>query len=83
MEITPDDLVARFAHHLKLLRTRRKLSQVALSKLSGIRQAQISLYERGQGGCNFSTVTQIARALNVDPAVLIKPISQKNLPLGS
>lgn len=44
-------------------RKKRKLSQVALAKLTGIAQPDISDLERGKGNPTLDKVTRIANAL--------------------
>jgi transcriptional regulator with XRE-family HTH domain len=56
--------------NLKKLRDERKFSQVALARLVGVSQAQISRLEDGQQGFRSDVVMRISKALKVRPWVL-------------
>jgi ribosome-binding protein aMBF1 (putative translation factor) len=58
-----DDLRAAFRLARELVRARqqRKLTQSAVSKLTGITQADISRYERGQGNPGFLTLERLGK----------------------
>ncbi len=69
----PDPRVAQtFGRNLKALRAERGLSQPELGNAIGTGKDQISHLERGKRVPRLDTVLLIARALEVDPAELMK-----------
>jgi transcriptional regulator with XRE-family HTH domain len=56
---------------IKLCRTQKNMKQVELAKLAGISVSYISLLEQGKRDPNISTVTAIAKALNIPFSILI------------
>ena len=61
----------QFAANLRRLRTAAELSQEGLSELSGLHSTEISRLERGVRDPRLSTVVRLARALRVEPALLL------------
>lgn len=59
-----------FAEKVKKYRTERGLTQEELAKLANLSQVQISDYERGISGARINNKIMLARALNVNPAML-------------
>ena len=60
-------------YHLDRLREHRKrraLTQIELSKISGVSRATIARLEAGSHGAYRSTVSKLARALKVKPREL-------------
>jgi len=59
-----NDLRAAFRLARELVRARqeRRLTQQAVSRLTGITQADISRYERGQGNPGFLTLEKLGKA---------------------
>jgi transcriptional regulator with XRE-family HTH domain len=56
---------------LRAARVRAGLTQVQLAKQAGIRQGMVSKLESGQiSHPRFSTVINVARVLQIDPALL-------------
>ena len=55
---------------LKEHRKRRALTQIELSKISGVSRATIARLEAGSHGAYRSTVSKLARALKVKPREL-------------
>jgi ribosome-binding protein aMBF1 (putative translation factor) len=51
----------RLARELVRAREQRKLTQSAVSKLTGITQADLSRYERGQGNPGFLTLEKLGK----------------------
>ena len=61
--------------HLEFERHRRRWSQGFLATLTGIRQPEISLIERGRLQPTDEQLERLARALNVaPPSALLKPV---------
>lgn len=60
-----------FGQALRELRLQRSLSQEALSFACGRHRTFVSLLERGQNGASLETVFKLARALDVEPSVLV------------
>lgn len=73
-----DDLRTRFGRLVKAHRQRLKLTQDALAERANISTDMISKIEGGNSGARFGVITQLARALEVDPAELFTP----DLPTG-
>lgn len=67
------DLRARFGSLLKAHRVRLGLTQEALAERAGISTDMISKIEGGASGARFGVITQLAKALGVDPAELFTP----------
>lgn len=65
-----DDLRTRFGRLVKAHRLRLGLTQDALAERANISTDMISKIEGGNSGARFGVITQIARALEVDPAEL-------------
>ncbi len=53
---------------LKELRTKQFISQVDLSKMTGIAESTICRLEAGQQKPRFVTIRKLAKALKVDPS---------------
>lgn len=63
--------MATFAERLRLLRTERELTRLALSKLTGISHSSINMYERGEREPGLETLEIIADYFNVDMDYLL------------
>ena len=61
----------QFAANLRRLREAAELTQDALSDRSGLHATEISRLERGVRDPRLSTVVRLARALGVEPALLL------------
>lgn len=72
------DLRTRFGRLVKAHRVRVGLTQEALAERANISTDMISKIEGGNSGARFGVITQIAHALEIDPAELFTP----NLPSG-
>lgn len=72
------DLRARFGSLVKAHRVRLGLTQEALAERANISTDMVSKIEGGSSGARFGVVTQLAKALAVDPAELFTP----DLPAG-
>jgi len=65
--------VARaFGASLRLLRQGRELSQEALAEVAGLDPTTPSLYERGKRQPTLAAVLMLAKALGIDPALLVR-----------
>ena len=71
---------------LRYARKERKLTQVELAKLSGVKQASVSDLERGESkSFRGTTLLSLARALNVSPEWLSHgrgPMERRDTPLS-
>jgi transcriptional regulator with XRE-family HTH domain len=57
---------------LRSLRKERLLTQVELSKMTGVAQDSISSLETGKREAHPGTIRKLAKALDVEPTELIK-----------
>ncbi len=62
----------RFVHRLKALRARCELSQAALAKKVGTSREYIARLELGQHDPSLTTLTKLAKALNVNVRELLE-----------
>jgi len=61
-----------FGNVLKQLRSDRGLSQEELGFESGYHRTYISMLERGKKSPSLKTIFQLAKALDVDPSVIME-----------
>ncbi len=73
-----DELRTRFGRLVKAHRLRLGLTQDALAERANISTDMISKIEGGNSGARFGVITQLACALELDPAELFTP----DLPAG-
>ena len=73
-----DDLRKRFGRLVKAHRVRMGLTQEGLAERANISPDMVSKIESGNSGARFGVVSQLAAALEVDPAELFTP----DLPSG-
>ncbi len=64
----------RFARNLRKHRVESRLSQEGLAKRAQLHRTEISLLERGDRDPRLSTVVRLARALDVEPSVLLDEV---------
>ena len=60
------------AHTIRLQRRRRGLSQTQLGRLLHMPQSQVARIEKGASDMRLSTLTEIARVLDLEPMLLPK-----------
>lgn len=65
----------QFAANLRRLRLAAELTQDGLSELSGLHTTEISRLERGVRDPRLSTIVRLARALRVEPGLLLAEMS--------
>lgn len=65
--------LATFGRRLRSLRQDRGLSQHKLSSLTGMRDSEISRYERGLRDPQLTTLLRLAHGLGVAPGELLDP----------
>jgi transcriptional regulator with XRE-family HTH domain len=65
-------LVMVFAANVRRLRTERGLSQEELAEAAGVHRTYIGMLERGEKNVTIYNIERIARALSVEPFVLLK-----------
>jgi len=64
---------------LSILRTRKKITKIALSELTGIHKATIGKYEHNQMQPSIDAIVKLAQALNISiDYLLIKNYEEKN-----
>ena len=64
----------QFAANLRRLRVAAELTQDGLSDLSGLHTTEISRLERGVRDPRLSTIVRLARALRVEPGLLLAEV---------
>ena len=64
-------LTQLIARRVREVRTGRQMTTTYLGRKVGVSQAQISRLENGQQGFRSGTLEKIAKALKVDPVVLV------------
>jgi DNA-binding XRE family transcriptional regulator len=70
----PDKPLARFAANLRRARTAARLSQEELAHLADMHRTALSRLERGERAPGFRTLLQLAHALNMTPAALLRGV---------
>lgn len=63
---------------IKLCRTQKNMNQVELAELADISVSYLSLLERGKRDPNFSTIGNIATALNIPFSILMFLAAEKD-----
>lgn len=61
-----------FGKNLKRLRTKKGMSQGAIARSLGVGRSFITNIENGKTNLTLTTITRIAKALNVTPDKLLK-----------
>ena len=61
----------QFGEHLRALRKARGLSQAQLGELANLNDKYLGEVERGEGNPSLDVLQRLARALDIDIAVLI------------
>jgi transcriptional regulator with XRE-family HTH domain len=70
----------RLAHAIRDFRQRADLSQEAIAHAAGLTVSAYARIERGEANPTWTTVTQIARALDVSLAELGEAIERRRRP---
>ena len=69
----PDDLRGVLAFNVRLLRVGKNWSQEALALECGLDRTYVSAVERSRWNVSLSNIEAIAKALEVEPWLLLKP----------
>lgn len=69
----PRPLIEIFAENLRRFRTNSRLSQEALADLAGVHRTYVGMLERKEKNVTVQNIERIARALKVEPYLLLKP----------
>lgn len=64
-------LVTVFASNVRRLRTERGMSQEQLAEAAGVHRTYVGMLERGEKNVTIYNIERIAKALAVDPSVLL------------
>lgn len=67
-----------FAKTLKELRTKRKISQLELSKLADLNRTYLSLLERGRRSPSLNTINKIASVFEINPSDLMNLVEKNS-----
>ena len=70
------DIRRRFGTNLRRCRLAAGLSQEEVAARMGVDRAHVSSMERGLQNVTLMTLSLVAQALKIDPAVLMAPISE-------
>ncbi|HXA18739.1 MAG TPA: helix-turn-helix transcriptional regulator [Thermoanaerobaculia bacterium] len=70
---------ALFGEHLRELRTKRGLTQIALAEMTGIQQNHISTIERGAKLPTLGTLIRLAAALDRKVSTLVPVLDKEDL----
>lgn len=62
--------------NIKAERARRELTQEALAHAVGIGVAQLARMERGESDSGLTSYVRVARALDVEPALLLQGVAR-------
>ncbi|MDC3954773.1 helix-turn-helix domain-containing protein [Polyangium jinanense] len=68
---TPDPISAKIGARIRLLRAERVMTLVELADASGLNKGHLSSIEQGLVRINFETLVLIAKALRVQPMILV------------
>jgi transcriptional regulator with XRE-family HTH domain len=66
----------RFGETVRRFRKERNLSQEALAERAGMNADFVGFLERGENVPTLTTILQLARALGVQPSVIIKDFDE-------
>ncbi|MDU8360024.1 helix-turn-helix transcriptional regulator [Pseudomonas syringae group sp. J309-1] len=77
MPIKPNDcpLVSIFAANVRHRRLELSLSQEELAERAGVHRTYVGMLERSEKNCTIYNIERIAKALNVDPELLLRKLS--------
>lgn len=68
------DVLKQIGRNIKAERARRELTQEALAHQSGVAVAQVARMERGESDTGISKYVLLARAMKVQPALLLQDL---------
>ncbi|MDI1477240.1 helix-turn-helix transcriptional regulator [Polyangium sp. y55x31] len=68
---TPDPISAKIGARIRELRAERVMTLIELAEVSGLNKGHLSSIEQGLVRINFTTLVQLARALGVQPMILV------------
>lgn len=76
-EMDQDQIIKAFGERLRAARREKKLSQERLAVIANLDTSNISEIEGGKVNPTLTTIVALAKALKVDPCVLISPKADK------
>ena len=71
MAIVKEEVLKKIGQRVKLLRVSRQLNQAELAERSGMKQSNISAYERGISPFNIVDLFRLAEALKCKAADIV------------
>jgi len=71
MAIVKEEVLKKIGQRVKLLRVSRQLNQAELAERSGMKQSNISAYERGISPFNIVDLFRLAEALECKAADIV------------
>lgn len=74
INIKNQEVITKFGKQLRKLRIEQNLSQETLANIADIPINQIGRIERGEINTTLSTLSVIAKALNMKPSELLKDV---------
>jgi len=66
------ELVSVFAQNVRKRRMELNLSQEELAELAGVHRTYVGMLERGEKNVTIYNIERIAKALKLEPAMLLK-----------
>lgn len=71
-----NDVLRQVGRNIKAERARRELTQEALAHLAGVGVAQLARMERGETDSGLTKYVRVARALGLEPALLLYGVTK-------
>lgn len=79
--MSPSKIQSAFGENLRVIRTKRGISQEKLADLAGLHRTYVSSAERGERNVSLETIEKLAKALGVSMAALMpdfeKPVGMR------